>query len=72
MSDIDDVINACAMRLCKAGFDLLQADPHQWSERPCPTCRSITALIGSDFGCNLYAKQMAAHRKRKAMEDTHE
>ena len=37
-------------------LDLLQVDPHQWSTRPCGTCKTISALAGRDFGCNLYAK----------------
>ncbi len=31
---------------------LIEADPHQWSTRPCPTCRTITAVLGRPFGCN--------------------
>lgn len=34
----------------------LDADPHQWSKRPCATCSSITKAIGRDFGCVRYAK----------------
>lgn len=30
---------------------LLEADPHQWSKRPCPTCRAVSALLGVSFGC---------------------
>lgn len=37
-------------------LDLLQVDPHQWSTRPCGTCRTISALASRDFGCVLYAK----------------
>jgi hypothetical protein len=38
-------------------FKLLQEDPHQWSSRGCPTCRAVSALIGQDFGCVIYAKR---------------
>ncbi len=35
--------------------DLWEHDPHQWSTRPCPTCREITAIIGRKFGCYAVA-----------------
>lgn len=31
---------------------LIEADPHQWSKRPCPTCRAVSALLGRNFGCD--------------------
>lgn len=31
---------------------LLEKDPHQWSSRPCPTCNTVTGILGRDFGCN--------------------
>lgn len=34
----------------------LDMDPHQWSKRPCETCRQITKAIGADFGCVGYSK----------------
>ena len=36
---------------------LIQEDPHQWSARPCQTCRSVSTLIKKPFGCVLYAQQ---------------
>lgn len=30
---------------------LWESDPHQFSNRPCQTCNSITALTGIKFGC---------------------
>ncbi len=41
---------------------LLQDDPHQWSERPCPTCRAIGSVVGKPFGCYVYAQQWAVRR----------
>lgn len=32
-------------------FDLIYRDPHQWSKRPCPTCRAVAALTKKQFGC---------------------
>jgi len=37
---------------------LIEKDPHQWSSRPCATCKSISALAGRSFGCVLYAEQI--------------
>lgn len=63
----DDVIRAAANMLVGAVLDLLQADPHSWSERPCPTCRPISAIVGRPFGCYLYAeRRAAAAQKAKA------
>lgn len=30
---------------------LIEADPHQWSSRPCQTCTAVSALIARNFGC---------------------
>ena len=47
----DEIVGAAMKRLVLAVTDLIQADPHQWSTRPCPTCRAVSAIIGRDFGC---------------------
>lgn len=56
-------IKALENILPQAVNDLLYRDPHSWSTRGCPTCRTITDLIGQDFGCIRYAKE---HRKKTA------
>lgn len=38
-------------RIERAVADLLYADPHHWSPRPCGTCKSATALLGVNYGC---------------------
>lgn len=40
---------------------LLQGDPHQWSKRPCATCRAVSSIVGEPFGCLLFAKQEPPH-----------
>ena len=35
---------------------LIEADPHQWSARPCQTCRAASALLDRPFGCSARAK----------------
>ena len=43
--------------LVKPILDLIYADSHQWSSRPCGTCRAITALAGQSFGCDRYRQE---------------
>ena len=38
-------------------LDLFDRDPHQWSTRPCQTCKAISALVGKPFGCVRKAKE---------------
>jgi hypothetical protein len=59
----EEVVKAAARVLMDAALDLLQADPQSWSERPCPTCRPISAIIGRPFGCYVYAQQEALRRR---------
>lgn len=33
------------------------SDPHQWSLRPCPTCREASEVIGYPVGCYRYHAQ---------------
>lgn len=49
MSD-DDAVRAAARVLMGAALDLLQADPHSWSDRGCQTCRAIGAIVGRPGG----------------------
>ncbi len=30
---------------------LIEGDPHQFSKRPCATCKVITGILGRPFGC---------------------
>ena len=48
-------IQAAARVIAKAALDLIQADPHQWSSRPCSTCHAVSSLLGKPFGCTLKA-----------------
>lgn len=42
-------MNAAAL---SEALNLSEKDPHQFGTRPCPTCNTITNLIGRPFGCN--------------------
>lgn len=58
-------IQAVARVLVKTALDLIQADAHQWSERPCTTCRTIGSILGEPFGCYLYAEQRRRQRLKE-------
>lgn len=51
-----EIMRAAARLLVEAVTDLIQADPHQWSKRPCQTCAAISTILGKPFGCLTYAK----------------
>ena len=51
------IVQAAAKLILKQVLNLLQGDPHQWSSRPCPTCRTISGIVGEPFGCVLHAQQ---------------
>lgn len=55
--DEASTIKAAALVLVDVVLDLLQADPHQWSKRPCPTCRSISTIVNRPFGCYVPQKK---------------
>jgi len=57
--DVKIIMKAGVSILIDAVLDLLQADPHQWSMRPCPTCKTITGLIGKPFGCYEFQRKNA-------------
>ena len=65
MAEMEDVIRAAARILADAALDLLQADQHSWSERPCSTCLAIGTLMGRNFGCYLYAAQRRLQREKE-------
>lgn len=50
----EETIRACANVLIGTIADIIYADSHQWSTRPCETCRVITAISGKSFGCDRY------------------
>lgn len=65
--EIKLVIQACASTIIDVVLDLLQRDPHAWSERPCETCRTIGSLAGREFGCYVFAEQRAAARLHRCV-----
>ncbi len=51
------VIKAAASVLIDAVLSILQDDPHQWSDRPCETCRNIGSIVGKPFGCYEFQRR---------------
>jgi hypothetical protein len=47
-----ELIAEVVRRECEVIARLIEADPHQWSSRPCQTCRAISATLGRPFGCS--------------------
>jgi len=57
--ELREVITAAAEMLVDAALRAIEADPHQWSTRPCQTCRTVSALVGRAFGCEKKAGRPA-------------
>lgn len=62
MEDTEKVIKAAVNIIIEPILDLIQNDPHQWSTRPCSTCRTISTIIDKPFGCILVAKRSKSER----------
>ncbi len=54
MNEQEKMIKACANVLTDSILELLYFDSHQWSTRPCQTCKAITGILGKPFGCDRY------------------
>ncbi len=57
MTEQEKLIKACTGIIVDVIADVLYADLHSWSKRPCKTCRIITSIIGKPFGCIRYRKE---------------
>jgi len=62
------IVQAAAQILMDTALRLIQEDPHQWSDRHCPTCRSISAISGKPFGCYEYQRRRKAPAPPQAAE----
>jgi hypothetical protein len=58
-SALIDGLSGDARHLISAMLDVMQADPHQWSTRPCQTCAAVSAMAGRPFGCVKVAREQA-------------
>ena len=52
-----NILDAAVAKATEQIADLIYVDPHQWSNRPCQTCRAITAAMGKPFGCYRYQRE---------------
>ena len=48
---MEDLLRASVSIQIKTILDLIEGDPHQWSSRPCQTCRAVSQLARIRFGC---------------------
>lgn len=55
--EMHEFIDSVAAILLNGALDLIQADPHQWSTRPCSTCRAVGAIAKKPFGCYEYQRR---------------
>lgn len=55
-------IREAARVILGVGADVLYQDPHQWSDRPCQTCRAVTDLLGAPFGCIRFSLEKGKTR----------
>ena len=46
MEEAKEIMKAGVSILMDTVLDLLQNDPHQWSTRPCDTCKAISSIVG--------------------------
>lgn len=61
----DEIIKSFRTSLIDTVLNLIQSDPHQWTIRPCPTCRAISNMIDKPFGCILYAQEIKLRNKKR-------
>lgn len=56
------------MEILAAVLTVLEEDPHQFSTRPCQTCKVVSSLAGRPFGCAAKAKKMVGIDGQAARE----
>jgi hypothetical protein len=52
MSDADDTRPNLVTEIAEIVARLFESDPHQFSTRPCQTCRTVSAILNRPFGCS--------------------
>jgi hypothetical protein len=48
---LEQLSYSVAMARAETIARLWESDPHQFSSRPCSTCKAITGVLGRKFGC---------------------
>ena len=51
-SEQQEILTVVVNLIQNTAFELIERDPHQWSSRPCPTCKAVSSLIQRPFGCS--------------------
>ncbi|KKN55596.1 hypothetical protein LCGC14_0580680 [marine sediment metagenome] len=57
MTESEKMMKMCVNVLFESIIEVLYADPHQWSTRPCITCKTVTSITGKPFGCDRYREE---------------
>ena len=65
MNDVEDIMKTGMFIFVNSVLRQLQDDPHQWSDRPCPTCCAVSAIVHKPFGCYEYQRQRAKREEDK-------
>ena len=55
--DVKRSVRAAVSIIMKSVIEIIGIDGHQWSDRPCQTCRAVSGLIGEPFGCYWYQEK---------------
>lgn len=59
-TEAKQLVKAAASVVIDAVVDAIGHDGHQWSTRPCGTCKTVSGLIGRPFGCYKYQEDLKA------------
>lgn len=49
-------VTATVTQIADAVARLIEADSHQFSTRPCQTCRAVSSLLARPFGCSARSR----------------
>ena len=52
--DAEKMVKSAVGVIMDSVVEVIGADGHGWSDRPCQTCLAVTGLIGRPFGCYWY------------------
>ena len=53
-AEIKQMVRVQVDIIMDAVVETIGIDGHQWSDRPCQTCKAVSGLINRPFGCYWY------------------
>lgn len=63
--DTEAAVRAAVRFSVDAVARVLDGDPHNWSARPCETCRLVTSVLGRPFGCDRVRQERIESMERQ-------